>query len=175
MPAWAGGGPGSSVAPVLAVLASIPSPSSNAIHIGGLQLRAYGLMIALGVVAAVWLADKRLGQLRAASPDDMSHVALVAVPAGVIGARLYHVITDWRRFTDDPLKAFTSGRAVSASGARSASVSCGAIWVARATRHTARSARRCVRPALPWPRHSAGWATGGTRSCSAGRPTCRGR
>ena len=45
---------------MLSVLASIPSPSSNAIHIGGLQLRAYGLMIAIGVVVAVWLANKRL-------------------------------------------------------------------------------------------------------------------
>ena len=43
------------------VLGSIPSPeSSGSIHIGALQLRAYGLMIALGVVAAVWLAGRRL-------------------------------------------------------------------------------------------------------------------
>ena len=41
-------------------LASIPSPSSNAIEIGPLQLNAYGLMIALGVLAAVWLAGRRL-------------------------------------------------------------------------------------------------------------------
>ena len=38
---------------------AIPSPSSNAIEIGPLDLRAYGLMIALGVFAAVWLAQKR--------------------------------------------------------------------------------------------------------------------
>ena len=89
---------------MLSVLASIPSPGSNAIHIGGLQLRAYGLMIAIGVVAAVWLANRRW-IAAGGSPDDMSAIAIVAVPAGVVGARLYHVITDWRRFTDQPIKA----------------------------------------------------------------------
>jgi prolipoprotein diacylglyceryl transferase len=80
------------------VFASIPSPSSGAIHIGPLQLRAYGLMIALGVVAAVWLTGRRVEQRKIGTREDISAVALWAVPAGVIGARLYHVITDWQRF-----------------------------------------------------------------------------
>ena len=82
------------------LVASIPSPGSNAIHVGPLELRAYGLFIALGVLAAVWLASKRL-VARGGSADDISAIALWAVPAGVIGARLYHVITDWQRFDDD--------------------------------------------------------------------------
>ena len=41
-------------------MASIPSPSSGTISIGPINLRAYGLMIALGVLAAVWLAGRRL-------------------------------------------------------------------------------------------------------------------
>ena len=41
------------------MFAAIPSPSSNSISIGPLTLRAYGLLIALGVFAAVWLADRR--------------------------------------------------------------------------------------------------------------------
>jgi prolipoprotein diacylglyceryl transferase len=88
----------------MVLVGSIPSPSDGAIHLGPLQLRAYGLMIALGVVAAVWLASRRWVQ-RGGSPDDISAVAVWAVPAGVVGARLYHVITDWRRFTDEPWRA----------------------------------------------------------------------
>ena len=40
----------------LTSLATIPSPGSNAIGLGPLDLRMYGFMIALGVIAAVWLA-----------------------------------------------------------------------------------------------------------------------
>jgi prolipoprotein diacylglyceryl transferase len=90
----------------LAALASIPSPSSNAIELGPLRLNAYGLMIALGVLAAVWLAGRRLEQKGVGTREDIAAIALWAVPAGVIGARLYHVITDWQRFDDAPLDAF---------------------------------------------------------------------
>jgi prolipoprotein diacylglyceryl transferase len=89
-----------------AVFGSIPSPSSNAIEIGPLRLNAYGLMIALGVLAAVWLAGRRLEARGAGTREDIAAIALWAVPAGVIGARLYHVITDWHRFDDAPLDAF---------------------------------------------------------------------
>jgi prolipoprotein diacylglyceryl transferase len=82
---------------VLPILASIPSPSDNAISIGGLELRAYGLAIALGVIAAVWIARRRWAA-RGGDPDDISRIALWAVVAGLIGARLYHVLTDLDRF-----------------------------------------------------------------------------
>jgi prolipoprotein diacylglyceryl transferase len=83
------------------VLADIPSPSSGVLEIGPLSIHAYGLMIALGVVAAVWLAGRRLEEKRVGTREDMSAVAIWAVPAGVIGARLYHVATDWELFSDD--------------------------------------------------------------------------
>lgn len=84
-----------------ALWASIPSPGDASIEIGPLELRAYGLMIALGVVAAVWLFGRRLEQNGIADRDEASAIALWAVPAGVIGARLYHVATEWDRFSDD--------------------------------------------------------------------------
>ncbi len=86
------------------IWASIPSPSGGSISLGPLELRGYGLMIALGVVAAVWLAGRRWGE-RGGDPDDISAIALWAVPAGVIGARLYHVITDWQKYQDRPIDA----------------------------------------------------------------------
>ncbi|MFM9037958.1 MAG: prolipoprotein diacylglyceryl transferase [Actinomycetota bacterium] len=84
------------------LLTSIPSPGSAALHIGPLQLRAYGLMIAIGVIVAVRLWGKRLALIGVGGPDDASGIAVWAVPAGVIGARLYHVATEWDRFSDRP-------------------------------------------------------------------------
>lgn len=73
--------------------ASIPSPSSNRIG----PFTAYGLMIALGVIAGVWLARRRWSD-RGGDPEDITTIALWAVPAGLIGARLYHVVTDNQKY-----------------------------------------------------------------------------
>ena len=78
---------------------SIPSPSSGTLSIGPLKLRAYGLMIALGVIAATSLAGRRLVRSNAGTRDDMNSIAVWGVIGGVIGARLYHVITDWELFS----------------------------------------------------------------------------
>lgn len=90
---------------VLAVLASIPSPPDNAISIGPLELRAYGLAIAIGAIVAVEIARRRW-IATGGDADAVGEVAVWAIPAGFVGARLYHVITDWRRFEDAPLDAF---------------------------------------------------------------------
>ena len=107
MLAWLASGSGT----VAGVLASLPSPSSNQITLGPLHLRAYGLMIALGVFAAIEISRYRWAQ-RGGNPDDIYAVALWAVPAGLIGARLYHVITDNELYRghwlDNPFGAGTS-------------------------------------------------------------------
>jgi prolipoprotein diacylglyceryl transferase len=58
-------------------------------------------MIALGVIAAVWLFGRQLEQHRVGTREDASAIAVWGVVAGVLGARAYHVITDWSRFSDD--------------------------------------------------------------------------
>jgi prolipoprotein diacylglyceryltransferase len=73
--------------------ASIPSPSVQDLTIGPVSFRMYGLAIALGVLAAVWIARRRWASY-GGDPEDVTTIALAAVPAGLIGARLYHVITD---------------------------------------------------------------------------------
>jgi prolipoprotein diacylglyceryl transferase len=78
------------------ITASIPSPSEGVVHLGPLPLRGYALCIALGVVVAVVLSERRL-RARGAPPGRAAGLAGVAVPLGIIGARLYHVIT-----TPDP-------------------------------------------------------------------------
>ena len=70
-------------------------------EIGPLSLNAYGLMIALGVVAAVWLFGRRLEERHIGTREDANAIAVWGVVAGVIGARLYHVATDWQLFEGD--------------------------------------------------------------------------
>lgn len=80
--------------PDLALLPlSIPSPPEGVWYVGPIPLRAYALAIILGVVAAVWLGGRRW-EARGGRREDVADVALWAVPAGVIGARIYHVATD---------------------------------------------------------------------------------
>ena len=71
-----------------ALLASIPSPGT-----WGRELRLYGIMIAFGVILGLELA-RRQWAARGGDPEDMYAIATWAVPAGLVGARLYHVITD---------------------------------------------------------------------------------
>jgi prolipoprotein diacylglyceryl transferase len=74
-------------------LLSIPSPSQGVWHLGPLPIRAYALAIILGVVAAIWVGEKRW-VARGGTSGQISDIALWAVPAGLIGARAYHVATD---------------------------------------------------------------------------------
>jgi prolipoprotein diacylglyceryl transferase len=132
----------------LVVLASFPSPSSNAIHIGDLQLRAYGLMIALGVFAAVWLSQKRC-PARHIDPLAIQALALRAVPAGLVGARLYHVLTDWRSFEGrwfDVFKVWQGGLGI--PGGMLAGVVVG-VWSARRMGIHTGDLVDVVAPALP--------------------------
>ena len=88
-------------------LASIPSPSQAVWHLGPLPLRGYALCIVLGIMASVVIGERRL-VARGASPGTMSDVAMWAVPFGIAGGRIYHVITT-------PAKYFGSdGHAVDA-------------------------------------------------------------
>jgi prolipoprotein diacylglyceryl transferase len=64
-------------------------------------MNAYGLMIALGVVVAVWLLGKRVEARGIATSEDVGSIVMWAVPAGIVGARLYHVVTDWSRFSNN--------------------------------------------------------------------------
>ena len=86
--------------------ASIPSPSDGTIDIGPLTIHAYGVIIALGVVAGIWLFGRRLEARGAGTRDDAAAVGMWGVLGGVIGARLYHVATSWDSFSDDPLRIF---------------------------------------------------------------------
>ena len=77
--------------------ASIPSPSQSQIEIGPLTFHFYALCIIAGVIAAVFIGNKRYIAMGGAR-SVVSDVALLAVPAGVIGGRVYHVITSPEKY-----------------------------------------------------------------------------
>ncbi|MEC7915142.1 MAG: prolipoprotein diacylglyceryl transferase [Actinomycetota bacterium] len=85
------------------MFAAIPSPSTSSIQIGALELRAYGLMIALGALLAVWISSRRY-EASGGDPSVVHRMATWAIPAGIVGARLYHVATDFNRFRDNWLE-----------------------------------------------------------------------
>jgi len=88
-------------------LASIPSPDQGVWYLGPFPLRAYALAIILGVVVAVWLGDRRW-VARGGRPGQVGDIAIWAVPFGLVGGRLYHVMTDWQLYFGegrDPLSA----------------------------------------------------------------------
>jgi prolipoprotein diacylglyceryl transferase len=76
------------------VLAAIPSPTSNGLHLGGLFVHFYGLSYAVGIAAAIFLARRRW-RAQGGDPDLVYEVAVCGVPAGILGGRLYHDITSW--------------------------------------------------------------------------------
>ena len=86
---------------------SIPSPSSGVYEVGPVPLRGYALSIILGVVAAVWIGERRW-VARGGTAGEITDLAVWAVPFGLVGGRLYHVATDWQLYFGegrDPITA----------------------------------------------------------------------
>ncbi|MFM8836929.1 MAG: prolipoprotein diacylglyceryl transferase [Actinomycetota bacterium] len=130
------------------MLSVIPSPSAGSLEIGPLKFNAYGLMIALAVIAAVWLSKKRFGERGLGKPEDAGSIAMIAVPIGIVGARLYHVLTDWERFDGrliDTIKIWQGGLGV--WGGISAGVVAG-VFVAKSKQIPIAAGLTCVAPAL---------------------------
>ncbi|MCX5407901.1 prolipoprotein diacylglyceryl transferase [Streptomyces sp. NBC_00335] len=78
-------------------LAFIPSPSTGVLHLGPIPLRGYAFCIIIGVFVAVWLGNKRW-IARGGKPGTVADIAVWAVPFGLVGGRLYHVITDYQLY-----------------------------------------------------------------------------
>ncbi|MER5401562.1 prolipoprotein diacylglyceryl transferase [Streptomyces sp. NPDC002599] len=78
-------------------LAYIPSPSHGVLHLGPIPLRGYAFCIIIGVFLAVWLGNKRW-IARGGRTGTVADIAVWAVPFGLVGGRLYHVITDYQLY-----------------------------------------------------------------------------
>ncbi len=74
------------------MLQSIPSPSISYFEIGPFRIYFYALFILAGIIIAIALTSRRL-TARGGQPGLVADLALWAVPFGILGGRLYHVIT----------------------------------------------------------------------------------
>jgi len=121
---------------------SIPSPTSNVWYLGPVPLRAYALCIIAGIVVGMIIATRRW-RARGGTSDTLESVVVVAVPCGIVGARIYHVITDYQlyfgpgRHPIDALKIWNGGLGV-----------WGAIALAAVGAYVVARRRQIVFPAL---------------------------
>jgi prolipoprotein diacylglyceryl transferase len=115
-----------------AVLASIPSPSSGSLHVGPLVLHAYGVMLLLGILAAVYVTGRRW-TAEGGDWDLVLRTAMWGVVGGIVGARLYHLVTSWNEVPDEwwgPLAVWKGGLGI--WGGITGGVLAGAVVVRRA-------------------------------------------
>lgn len=73
--------------------AYFPSPTVSGFHLGPLTIHFYALCIMLGIAVAVWITARRWRE-RGGRPGEAIDISLWAVPFGIVGGRIYHVITD---------------------------------------------------------------------------------
>ena len=83
-----------------AFLASIPSPSSSTVELGPLSIHFYGLTLLVAIAAAVAISGIRWTR-RGGDWDLIFRCAVWGVAFGIVGARLYHVITSWDELPDE--------------------------------------------------------------------------
>lgn len=91
-----------------ALILSIPSPPVSVWHIGPFPLRAYAVAIICGIILA-WFILSRRYRAKGGDADVCIDIAVWAVVFGIIGARLYHVATDWQLYFAEgrnPVDAF---------------------------------------------------------------------
>ncbi|MBO1750277.1 prolipoprotein diacylglyceryl transferase [Actinotalea sp. BY-33] len=87
---------------------AIPSPSESVWYLGPFPLRAYALAIMAGIVAAIWLTRRRWAE-RGGDPETVLEITFWAVPFGIVGGRVYHVVSSPEAYfgpDGDPWKAF---------------------------------------------------------------------
>jgi prolipoprotein diacylglyceryltransferase len=156
---------------------TIPSPSQGVWYLGPVPIRGYALSIILGIVAAIWIGERRW-IARGGRSGEVTDLALWAVPFGLVGGRLYHVATDYQLYFGDDRNPVTALYVWRGGLGIWGAVALGAVGVMIGAH---RSGIRCCRCSTPsprgcwWPRPSVAGATGSTRSSSAAPPTCRGR
>ncbi len=129
------------------LLAFIPSPSGGVVHIGPLTIRGYGIMLLLGILVAVYVSGK-LWVRQGGDWDLIYRCAMWGVAAGIVGARLYHVITSWDEVPDEWWGVFAVWKGgLGVWGGVAAGLVTGAIIARRAGASVPRLAD-CMGPAI---------------------------
>jgi prolipoprotein diacylglyceryl transferase len=84
----------------MAAVASIPSPGSGALDLGPFTIHMYGLTLLLAIVAATYITGRRWVK-RGGDWDLIFRCAVWGVAFGIVGARLYHLVTSWDEVPDE--------------------------------------------------------------------------
>lgn len=79
------------------LLANIPSPPQGVWQLGPLPIRGYAISILVGVLIGVFWLQRRYAA-RGGNPEIILDIAIAVIPAGIIGGRIYHVLTDWPKY-----------------------------------------------------------------------------
>lgn len=83
----------------------MPVPEPIAFTIFGLDVRWYGILIAIGIVVATLIICKR-APFHDLPREKVLDFGVICIPAGIIGARIYYVLFRWEHYRDDPLSVF---------------------------------------------------------------------
>ena len=76
------------------ILNSIPSPDVSSFELGPIRVHFYALFILIGIALAIWIGSRRFKQ-RGGQSGMILDIALWAVPFGIVGGRIFHVLTHW--------------------------------------------------------------------------------
>ncbi len=93
---------------IRALVTEIPSPTTGVWYLGPVPIRAYAMCILAGIVVAVWITQRRLRD-RGGRDGLTLDVAAWAVPFGILGGRIYHLVTSPQAYFGPgghPLNAF---------------------------------------------------------------------
>jgi prolipoprotein diacylglyceryl transferase len=82
------------------LIATFPSPSTGTIEIGPLSIHMYGITLLVAIVCAIGLTGLRWTR-RGGDWDLVLRAAVWGVAAGIVGARLYHVVTSYDQLPDE--------------------------------------------------------------------------
>jgi prolipoprotein diacylglyceryl transferase len=88
---------------------AFPTPAQSVLELGPLTIHYYALCIITGIAIAIWLGGKRFQYTTIQGQSIVSEVAIVAVPSGIIGGRIYHVISSPNAYfgaNGSPIDAF---------------------------------------------------------------------
>ena len=77
--------------------AFLPSPSRSIWHVGPIAVQAYAVCVIAGIVLGLWVANRRYVRI-GGRPGLILDMATLAVPAGLVGGRLYSVITGYESY-----------------------------------------------------------------------------
>jgi prolipoprotein diacylglyceryltransferase len=145
------------------IINSIPSPSVSYIDLGPLRVHFYALFILVGIALAIWIGSIRF-KARGGKSGLILDIALWAVPFGIIGGRIFHVLTHWS-FYFGPGKDLSKILAIWEGGlAIYGALILGVVGAYIGSRVAGVRFLSLLRRELSWPRPSVDWATTSIRN-----------